>query len=491
MIKVGFLGHASLLFRGATGSLVCDPWFSTVPIYGNSAIKYPVVPVELEDAFRQVRYVYISHHHEDHFHVPSLDLLPREATIYVPSFEYVAHPRGRSMERTLRAMGFSNVQPLASWESVELDLGEPVKLTLVPSAASRWHDWENSGIIVETADWNALNLNDNLADKALLAKIRERCPSLDVAFIPGSPSTEYPGAFDFTVREKISLGRKKRDEISQAKLIIEEIKPTYLVPIASDIAWHRPQDQFRNYSDKPTPTSFAKRLISNGLVERERFVMLSPGDFLDPISGEVDTLAGPIKYAGFRRRVREIGADYQPLIDVHDRYAAQEGVFNPDAYATLIEQLNASIPPHPRPVEPVRIDFLITGSGGRALRRMGVIADGERVRVEDRPVDDQACDQEIIVPEGIWAETFGGKVLRRDLFGLCVNRQLKPFRTEVAALRYFITYYFDHGDISPWLRISEPDPTANLAEMRRLARDFAPRFPLRRLQRHYHPQTST
>lgn len=484
MIEIGFLGHASLLFRGRGGSLVCDPWFSSVPIYGNSAIKYPVVPAELEDTFRQATHIYISHHHEDHFHVPSLDQLSRDVTIFIPAFEYVAHPRGRSMERTLRAMGFENVRPLASYESVDLDLGEPVKLTLAPSAATRWHDWENSGIIVETADWNAINLNDNLADRELLNEIRARCPSIDVAFVPGSPSTEYPGAFDFTVREKISLGRKKRDEISQAKLIIEEIRPTYLVPIASDIAWHRPQDQFRNYSDKPTPTSLAKRLISHALVAPEHFAMLSPGDRLDPISGRIDRFAGPIDYAGFRRRVRAIGSDFGPLIDAHDRYM-DEGAFDAGAYDALIPELNAYIPPFPRPSAPVRIDFRITGADGQSLRRMGVQLDGQDVHIADLPLGDLACDQEIVVPEAIWAETFGGKVLRRDLFGLCVNRQLQPFRPEVAALRYFITYYFDRGDISPWVRISEPDPTANLAEMRRLARDLAPSFPLERLRRHY------
>jgi L-ascorbate metabolism protein UlaG (beta-lactamase superfamily) len=484
VIEIGFLGHASLLFKGAAGSLVCDPWFSTVPIYGNSAIKYPVVPAELEAAFHGATHVYISHHHEDHFHVPSLDLLSRDVAIYIPAFEYVDHPRGRSMERTLRAMGFTKVNPLVSYEQVELDLGEPVKITLVPSAASRWHDWENSGLIVETADWNAINLNDNLADSELLAEVRKRCDRFDVAFVPGSPSTEYPGAFDFTVREKISLGRKKRDEISQAKLIIEGLNPTYLVPIASDIAWHRPQDQFRNYSDKPTPTSFRKRLIAKGLVEPDRFIMLAPGDRLDPISGRVTALAGPIKYAGFRRRVREIGGRYGPLIDAHDRYQA-EGVFDPGAYDALITALNAYLPPMPRPVERVRIDLLVVGAGGAPLRRLAVVADGRAVQVEDLPVDDHACDQEIVIPEGIWTETFGGKVLRRDLFGLCVNRQLEPFRLAVAELRYFITYYFDLGDISPWARISSPDALTNQAEMRALATRFAPRFPLESLRRHY------
>jgi L-ascorbate metabolism protein UlaG (beta-lactamase superfamily) len=489
MIEVGFLGHASLVFRGSKGSLVCDPWFSTVPIYGNSAIKYPVVPSELEHVFRRATHFYISHHHEDHFHVPTLELLPREAVIYVPAFEYVEHPRGRSMERTLRTMGFTDVRPLASYEQAELDLGEPVRLTLIPSAASRWHDWENSGIIIETADWNAINLNDNLADAGLLAEVRERCARFDVAFVPGSPSTEYPGAFDFTLREKISLGRKKRDDIGQAKLIVEALNPRYLVPIASDIAWHRRQDQYRNYSDKPTPTSFAKRLISQGLVARDRFVMLAPGDFLDPHSGRISALAGSIKYAGFRRRVREVGSDFAALCHAHDAYEAQ-GAFDLAAYEALIDELNAYLPAFPRSVQPVRIDILVTGADGRTLRRMGVVAEGAAVRIEDLAVDDQGCDQEIVVPQGIWAETFGGKVLRRDLFGLCLNRQLKPFRPEVAALRYFITYYFDRGDISPWARISERHPLANRAEMLRLARDFAPRFPLERLQRHYWPHAA-
>jgi hypothetical protein len=95
---------------------------------------------------------------------------------------------------------------------------------------------------------------------------------------------------------------------------------------------------------------------------------------------------------------------------------------------------------------------------------------------------DMDCDQEIIVPESIWLETMGGRLLRRDLFALCVNRQLKPFRPAVAGLRYFISYYFDFGDISPWVRISGRHPPAdNLAGMRSMRTDLAPRFRAREL----------
>ncbi len=490
MITASFLGHAALLFRGSAGSLVCDPWFSTAPIYGNSSIRFPVAPVETEASFLEATHVYISHHHEDHFHVPSLDRLSRDVTIFIPAFEYVEHPRGRSMERTLKAMGFKSVVTLESFETVDIDIGERVRLTLVPSAKSRWHDWENSGLIVQTSEWTGVNLNDNLADEALLAQIRDRAPKVDVAFVPGSPSTEFPGAFDFSLREKLSLGRRKRDEIGQARLIIAGLDPTYMVPIAGDIAWHRPQDQFRNYVDKPTPTSLARRLIEEGLVDPGRFVMLAPGDGFDPRTGATTSLAGPVNYRGFRRRIRDVAREFLPWIEAHDSYMSDVG-FDAAAYDALVPALNAYLPRLPVPCAPVRIDLLIVDDAGAPLRRLAVEASGDAVSARDRPVDDSDCDQEIVVPEAIWGQTFAGKVLRRDLFGLCINRQLKPFRIEVAALRYFITYYFDFGDISPWVRISQPDPLANLPEMRRLVGEFAPQFTLERLKPMYAPVPAT
>ena len=100
-----------------------------------------------------------------------------------------------------------------------------------------------------------------------------------------------------------------------------------------------------------------------------------------------------------------------------------------------------------------------------------------------------ACDQEIIVPEPIWQECLeGGRLLRRDLFATCVNRQLKPFKPAVAGLRYFISYYFDLGDISPWVRISaRRDATDNVVQMRDFRARLAPRFPARDLRDEYQP----
>jgi hypothetical protein len=96
------------------------------------------------------------------------------------------------------------------------------------------------------------------------------------------------------------------------------------------------------------------------------------------------------------------------------------------------------------------------------------------------------CDQEIIVPESIWLECEGGRLLRRDLFNMCVNRQLKPFKPAVAGLRYFISYYFDLGDISPWVRVSGRERSGdNLARMRSMRAELAPSFSAHDLRDEY------
>jgi hypothetical protein len=485
MIQTQFLGHACLRFSGAKGALICDPWLATVPIYGNTAVKYPFLPQEQLSSALNVSHIYISHHHEDHFHVPSLDLFARDTTVLIPAFEYVAHPRARSMLRTLERMGFSRVIALESWQSIDVDLGERLNLTLVPSARSRWHDWENSGLILKHAAWTALNLNDNLVDEALLEQIAAHAGALDAVFVQGFPSTEFPGSFDFSVQEKIRIGRQKRGNIDQAELVIRRLAPRSVTPIACDIAWHRRQDLYRNYSDKPTPSRFGPLLEKRGLLTRTRYVELGPGDYLDVAQLAVRRTYGHLNYAGFRRRLREKMRRYDKLVSAHDDFARQRG-FDPATLPGMLEDLRRYFPAAFPIAAQVRIDFVIVDAAAAPLSRISFCVRGRELSITALPDPGMECDQEIIVPESIWLECQGGRLLRRDLFSMCVNRQIKPFKPAVAGLRYFISYYFDLGDISPWVRISERQRSAdNLARMRILRSDLAPQFSAHDLRDEY------
>ena len=485
MIDAQFLGHACLRFVGAHGALICDPWLATVPIYGNTAVKYPFLADERVADAMAVSHIYISHHHEDHFHVPSLDLYPRDTPILIPAFEYVRHARAASMRRTLEQLGFTHVEALESWQSITLDLGEPLRLTLIPSAQSRWHDWENSGLILECAGWTALNLNDNMVDDALLAQIKMRVGRPDAVFVQGFPSTEFPGSFDFSTAEKIGIGRQKRGNVDQADQVIRALAPRSVTPIACDIAWHRRQDLYRNYSDKPTPSRFGPLLERRGLLGETAYREMGPGDSLNLESLSVTRRYGSLDYAGFRRRLRRKMRRYEDLVDVYDTYS-QRCDFDPSAVPAVLETLRAYFPVT-FPIEAhVRLDFVITGTAPSAAAPVRIVfrVAGRDVSIAvDGPRGDD-CDQEIIVPQAIWQECLEGSLLRRDLFNLCVNRQLKPFKPAVAALRYFINYYVDFGDISPWARVSSAG-LRNMPAMRNLRDRWSPRFTAHELRDEY------
>lgn len=491
MIQTQFLGHACLRFAGSRGALLCDPWLTSVPIYGNTAVKYPFLPDEQLATALAATHIYISHHHEDHFHIPTLDLFARDVTLLIPAFEYIAHPRAASMRLTLQKMGFTKVRTLQSWENLDIDLGEGLNLTLIPSARSRWHDWENSGLILRTADWTALNLNDNLVDDALLDEIDRRCGRPHAVFVQGFPSTEFPGSFDFSVRDKIRIGRQKRGNVDQAELVIRRLAPRSVTPIACDIAWHRRQDLYRNYSDKPTPSRFGPILAERGLLRTTKYIELAPGDYIDIQSLTARPTYGTLNYAGFRRRLRKKMLRFTGLVADYDAYTVRRG-FDPASMPAFLAELRRYFPSaFPQPAS-VRIDFVIVNEAATPLARIAFCVRGVELTIvaADEVAAggqvDMECDQEIIVPESIWLETMGGRLLRRDLFNLCVNRQLKPFKPAVAGLRYFINYYFDFGDISPWARISAQRPdTENLAAMRAMRGALAPRFSAHELSDEY------
>lgn len=159
--KITYVSHASIRIDGAFGSLLTDPWILNEPVYDFSTWKFPaavIPPSRLTD----VDYLYISHAHEDHFHIPSLDLFPRDVNILLP--EYTWHPglRAQTMERVLREMGFYNIIKMPPWTSLDLD--ERTRFTMLPSSPTKPQDWENSGFILEHPDCRMINMNDCPAD---------------------------------------------------------------------------------------------------------------------------------------------------------------------------------------------------------------------------------------------------------------------------------------------------------------------------------------
>lgn len=123
-----FLGHQGWLVEGGGHRLLVDP--IVAPWFRNSAHSRvwvnPPRRIDL-DALGAVHAVYFSHEHEDHFHIASIDLLPRAAKIYLSS------NMSGAAEDILVHMGFS---PERLYPGDRLQLGPELELSVfAPPAA--------------------------------------------------------------------------------------------------------------------------------------------------------------------------------------------------------------------------------------------------------------------------------------------------------------------------------------------------------------------
>ena len=84
------VSHACIRIDGDFGALLCDPWIINEPVYNFTTWKFPDVALSPDEVLDGITHIFISHAHEDHFHVPSLDLISRDVTVLLP--EYSWHP---------------------------------------------------------------------------------------------------------------------------------------------------------------------------------------------------------------------------------------------------------------------------------------------------------------------------------------------------------------------------------------------------------------
>src|SRR5690349_13884271 len=109
------LGHAALSVRSGPSSLLVDPWLIG-SCYWRSWWHYPPSP-EPSDELLAPDFLYLTHHHFDHFHYPSMRRIDRRAHVVIPRFGVDV------MAGELRALGFESVTELPHGEVLELAPG--------------------------------------------------------------------------------------------------------------------------------------------------------------------------------------------------------------------------------------------------------------------------------------------------------------------------------------------------------------------------------
>lgn len=266
-MKFTIIGHACLFIETGAETILVDPWLSG-SCYWRSWWHFPP-NTALREEFLRPDYIYLSHHHFDHFHYPSLRRLSKSARVLIPKFGVDV------MRGELTGLGFHDV--------TELPHGEILTLVGGARLASYQYGPDDSALVVERDGIVLADLNDcKIGGESVRPLLRAFGPPT-FFFKSHSFAQAYPNCYVF---EDPADAQYMRPEDFLATFIGEarEMRPKYAVPFASMVAFLHPESRKCNQYAVQPPAVVAAANRSD-IADKTEAVLMIPGDTWDSAAG--------------------------------------------------------------------------------------------------------------------------------------------------------------------------------------------------------------
>jgi L-ascorbate metabolism protein UlaG (beta-lactamase superfamily) len=436
-LKITYVTHACIKIEGEFGSLLLDPWFLNEPIFNCTTWKYPPAVIPPNELLANLDYLFITHAHEDHFHIPSIDYISRDVKVLLP--EYVEHPglRAQTVERVMRALEFSSIRKITPWKPYRL--GAETTLTVIPTGEVRAHDWENAGIVIEHPGCTLVNMNDNVGDADLYREIARRFPHVDVGMVASVGVTMFPGCYKMSAEQMRTEAKRRKFSYGPQRLMVEHLKPKRIVPFASDFCWLDDRYYHNNWAARSTPAVFVDWVETEfPHIDIEAMVM-NPSDTWSRTEGLVRNSL-KIDWNDYLTDIERLKRRFQPKVD---RYAA----WIEDSFLEDLEQRSRSYTANIN--KWICQDFIefsarfrIAVEGDRADFMFVLKAspdEGFKIDWDDH--DD--VDQTLYVPQAMWGALLEGKVMWNMMQWASLNEQHVPYRLDIGRFWFWMEYYID------------------------------------------------
>lgn len=220
-----FLGHQSWLVENNGTAILIDPVLDRG--FGHcEELQFQVWPPRLIDVERmpEPRAVFLSHEHLDHFHIPSLDMLPRSVVFYTGDITPIP------VVETIRRLGFT-CHRVAPASSVVVD---DLTVTLYPAGPSTI-SWEKRVFQLVVSETNSAGDNDVFIPVDAMASLeyagdirsgRRKAPR--AAILANNGQVVPPGALGAYTNLLPLENLKKRSDRSALELIDELVQARQL-----------------------------------------------------------------------------------------------------------------------------------------------------------------------------------------------------------------------------------------------------------------------
>ena len=254
------IGHACLRIETSGPTILVDPWL-TGSCYWRSWWHFPA-DADPTPELLAPDVVYLTHHHFDHFHYPSMRQVDKGAEVLCARFGVDV------MADEVRDLGFRTVSELPHGEIRELAPGVRV--------ASYQYGFDDTAFVVADGDTVLADLNDCKIRGRALRQIAEDFGPVTFLLKTHSWAQSYPHLYEAEDAEDLTLLKRQTylDEFIDAT---RTLQPRFAVPFANMVAFLHPESWAMN-AEMITPDEVRAAFERADGLEHTALVAMSPGD---------------------------------------------------------------------------------------------------------------------------------------------------------------------------------------------------------------------
>lgn len=393
------IGHSALCAETRAGRILVDPW-----LFGSAGWRswWHFPPTALKPEWLEPDWIYLTHHHPDHFHYPSMRRIRRDATVLTPRFGVDVMPG------ELAGLGFTKVE--------ELPHGKPRDLGNGVRVASYQYGFDDTAFVIADGDVVLVDLNDCKIRGRSLAQLKRDFPNPTFMFKGHSFAQAYPACYeaeDEADLHMIDRNTYTRDFVDAARVL----RPRYAIPFGSMVGFLHPESRHVN-AHLVTPAEVVAAMRAEPEPPTE-VVPMAPGDAWSEHGGfersDFDWYAD--REAHLERLARQVA----PKLEATAREEAGRRL----EFAKFRDYLERFCRELPWPLRRAFLSRPVVFEIPRDVEAPYWCIDFRRARVERRPAPPRDCASVLHVCEAVLDDAIEKRILHYVHGSMRIHGELK------------------------------------------------------------------